>query len=232
MARKTTAARAKSKRAFRPTPRQRKQVRIMAEAGIMPVDIARTIINPNTGKPLNRKAFTEHFRDELVKRPVGRPTFEPTKEQRAQISMMVAYGATKGDMALMIINPATGQPIHKQTLETAFRRELDVGAAEANMRVAQTLLQKCVGRPAQYDQYGNLIRDEIKPETPAINFWMKCRMGWRDGMNLNVQTTNLDIKPEDLEGMTDAQIDALEIALGNLGRRLGADQDGEAPPAG
>lgn len=112
-------------------------------------------------------------------RPVGRPEFEPTEEQRHQVATMSGYGIPYAKICAVILNKQ-GNPIDTKTLMKWFRRELDVGMVNADVPVAETLFQKCVGRPAEYDQAGNCIREEVKPDTTALIWWTKCRMGWKE----------------------------------------------------
>lgn len=53
--------------------------------------------------------------------------------------------------------------ISDRTLRTRYRRELDTGATEANLRVAQSL-------------YNMAVRDKVPA---AAIWWTKARMGWR-----------------------------------------------------
>ena len=96
----------------------------------------------------------------------GRPPFVPTKDQRQQVEMMVAYGLTYEQTASLTINPKTGKGISTRTLQDKFKTELASGGAKAHALVAQSLFKK-----ATSDSHPNAV-------TAAI-WWTKARMGWR-----------------------------------------------------
>lgn len=64
-----------------------------------------------------------------------RPKLNPTPDQRKQVKSFAAFGIPHEDIAkvLGIKSP--------KTLRKHFRQELDLGAIEANARVAQTFLK-------------------------------------------------------------------------------------------
>jgi len=101
--------------------------------------------------------------------------FEPTAEQRGQVKAMVAYGIPLEKIAPLITDPETDRPIGGATLRRVFRHEIEIGEVEATAQVSQSLYHQAVGRPAQYDARGNLIRAEIKPDTQAMTLWLKLQ---------------------------------------------------------
>lgn len=113
------------------------------------------------------------------KQPGPKP-FEPTAEQRRQVALMAGFGLPQDQIALLVLNPDTGNPINEATLKLRFRHELDLGIAQANLAVAQSLHQMAVGRPVQYDEEGRLIRSELSPNPTSAIFWAKTRMRWRE----------------------------------------------------
>jgi hypothetical protein len=70
---------------------------------------------------------------------------------------MTGYGIRQEDQCALL-------RISRPTLEKHFRRELDTGATEANMRVVQSL-------------YTNATRNM---SVQAQIWWTKTRMGWKD----------------------------------------------------
>lgn len=93
-------------------------------------------------------------------RPKGYPAvnlFKPTDEQRRHVMTMTGLGITQEDMALML-------RIDPKTLAKHFRRELDTGMTEANVRVAQALFVNCTKNMS--------VQAQI--------WWTKTRMGWKD----------------------------------------------------
>lgn len=135
----------------------------------------------------------------------GRKHFVPTKEQRNLVSIWAACGMPQEFMRAQIVNPQTGEPINKRTLEKAFRQELDAGMANANALVAQSLFKKAVGNGAQ--------------SVTAAIFWMKCRAGWKpvEGMEL----TGKDGQPIATAGeLTPEQTGKIAARMIELGKDL------------
>jgi hypothetical protein len=64
-----------------------------------------------------------------------RPKLKPTQEQRSQVKSFAAFGIPHEDIAKVI---GIKSP---KTLRKHFRQELDLGAIEANARVAQALIK-------------------------------------------------------------------------------------------
>jgi hypothetical protein len=95
-----------------------------------------------------------------------RPKLNPTQEQRQMVKTMTAMGAKQEDIALRIgVRSA-------KTLRKHFRNELDRGASEANLSVAQALFKKT-----------------REGDIEAIIFWLKSRAGWRDRPEFDRNTT-------------------------------------------
>lgn len=109
--------------------------------------------------------------DEPLGKP-GRKPFEPTDDQRRTVTDMAAVGITQEQIALFL-------DIDDNTLRKHFRRELDIAALEANVKVAKSLYVKA-----------------ISGDIGAAVWWTKTRMGWKEkqdlqhsgGINLNVVT--------------------------------------------
>ena len=83
--------------------------------------------------------------------------FEPSEEQRRLVRVMVGFGVRQDDIA-------THLKIDVKTLRRHFRRELDRGMVEANLKVAQSLFAMATS--------GNNVAAAI--------FWMKARAGWSE----------------------------------------------------
>jgi hypothetical protein len=93
----------------------------------------------------------------------GRPSFDPTDEQRRQVEAMVGYGMPEAQIARLIHNPQTKRTIDEKTLRLHFRSEIDTGQVKANAAVAQSL-----------------HRMAINGVVAAAIFWAKTRMGWKE----------------------------------------------------
>lgn len=96
-------------------------------------------------------------------RDLRRGRFTPTKEHRAQVLAMTGYGIPQAEIAVML-------EIDNKTLRKYFRRELDTGMTEANVRVAKALWENAV----RHNHAGAQI------------WWTKARMGWKDAQDINV----------------------------------------------
>jgi hypothetical protein len=90
----------------------------------------------------------------------GRPSYEPTDKDRAQIRTMSGMGIPDYDIA-KVMNLST------PTIRKYFWTELESGHIEANAKVAQSLFKQATDPSGQ------------KSVTAAI-FWLKCRAGWRE----------------------------------------------------
>lgn len=82
--------------------------------------------------------------------------FQPTDDQRRQVLTMTGFGLRQDEIC-------TSLQIDKKTLHKYFRRELDTGMIEANVRVAQAL-------------YTNATKHN---NVTAQIWWTKTRMGWK-----------------------------------------------------
>jgi hypothetical protein len=86
-----------------------------------------------------------------------RPRLKPTDEQRRLVKSLAAMGTPHTDIARKI-------GVSPKTLRKYFRKELEMGAVEANYKVAQTLFQMA-----------------ISGEHPACTiFWVKTRNRFRE----------------------------------------------------
>lgn len=87
-----------------------------------------------------------------------RPKLNPTEEQRRKVKALSACGTPHDKIAEML---GIRSP---KTLRKHYRSELDLGALEANAKVASTLFQMATSG-----------------EHPTASmFWLKCRAGWTD----------------------------------------------------
>ena len=103
--------------------------------------------------------------------------YEPTDEQRRTVRAMAAFGVPQ---------TAVGKhfELDAKTLRKHFRRELDRGMVEANVKVAQSLFTMATS--------GSNVAAAI--------FWMKARAGWREKNDLEI--TGRDGKPLQMETQT------------------------------
>ncbi len=92
--------------------------------------------------------------------------FEPTGEQRNLVRAMSGFGVPQEDIA-------THLEIDAKTLRKHFRRELDRGTIDANVKVAQTLFNMAT----------------VEKNVAAAIFWMKARAGWREKHEIQVSVS-------------------------------------------
>jgi hypothetical protein len=90
----------------------------------------------------------------------GPKAFAFTDEQRRQVKMMAALGLSHDNIAKVIVDGG----IKRDTLCRHFRKELDQGKIEANLKVAKTAFDMATSGTS-----------------PAMTcFWLKTQAGWRE----------------------------------------------------
>ena len=94
-------------------------------------------------------------------------SFTPTDDQRRLVRALSGFGVPHDDISRIV-------KCSPPTLRKRFRDELDLGNAEANAKVAQTLYQ-------QATTPGNIA---------ATIFWLKARAGWREKQVMEVTAAN------------------------------------------
>ena len=87
-----------------------------------------------------------------------RPKLQPTEEDGKMVRLMAAIGIDQEQIAARI---GTKSP---KTLRKHFRKELDSGAVDANMKVGHTFFKMATSGE----------------HAAATIFWMKARLKWKD----------------------------------------------------
>jgi hypothetical protein len=139
-------------------------------------------------------------------------SFVPTKEQRAIIETMAAYGMPHEKIALAIQNPGTKRPITAKTLRKACDYELTVGQAKAHAAVADTLFKLATGGG-----------DWTKADVQALKWYTQSQMGFRPPAH----EVKHEISYLDMSKLADEQIRQLEAIL----IAAGIDTTGSVGPA-
>lgn len=135
---------------------------------------------------------------------MGRPAFEPTKEQRDNVRTLSGLGIPQEDICLLVKDKA-GKPISVDTLAKYFADEIKAGVTEANAKIA-----------------GRLFKSAMEGNTACMIFWLKTRARWSetpqklaitdaDGKDKPAAATLADLygimasaaKPEGAEGASD-----------------------------
>ena len=95
------------------------------------------------------------------------PPFEPTENHRNIVGLMAAFGIPQDRIRRCVINPRTGAPISKETLEKAFAEELQNGMAQMDLVCATAMAH------------------QIKAGNTTMMIWFsKNRWGWSDSMSV------------------------------------------------
>lgn len=95
-----------------------------------------------------------------------RPRFKPTDEQKRVVRQAVGFGMPQEQIATLITNPETSEPISPVTLRERFKPEISVGKAHADFNVATSLYKKA-------------INDKHPQSATCCIWWTKSKMGWR-----------------------------------------------------
>lgn len=115
-----------------------------------------------------------------------------TPSQRERVREMAQYGVPFKSICQHILNPNTGKPIDRSTLADSFRDELDAGMAIADHAIAKTSFMQAVGMPAEYDEAGKLLREEV-PAVPMMTKWLtQSRLGFKDTVVVENSVSALD----------------------------------------
>jgi len=124
---------------------------------------------------------------------------------RKRVESLVGYGFRQEDICKLIINPQTGEPISKPTLEKHFRKEIDTGSLVANALVAESMFQQATGRAkvvrVHDDGTQETVREPVKPNRTMGIWWSKARMGWSETRRI----TGKDGGPIQFEEKSDAR---------------------------
>lgn len=94
--------------------------------------------------------------------------FAPTAEQRGFVAAMVGVKMTWDEICLLVVNPRTGRPISKETLQRHFMQELADGKAKLKALVGRRFMEAIEAREAW-----------------ALQFALRHINGWKDS-DLNV----------------------------------------------
>ena len=121
----------------------------------------------------------------------GRPEFEPTDEQRKLVDQLAGYGIPEPDIAKLVINPQTKEPISPMTLRKHFREELDTGHVRANQTVAGALFKNATTGTETYP--GGIPTAQI--------FWLKTRGKgqWKDKQTIEVETPPSEMEEQEID---------------------------------
>lgn len=97
----------------------------------------------------------------------------PTPSSRRHVELLTAAGIQQTAIAGLL-------GISVPTLKAHYGEELSFGKEKMLGQVAVTLFQQAVGRAAEFNDAGEKVRSEIKPNLTAAIFIMKCQGGWKE----------------------------------------------------
>jgi len=106
----------------------------------------------------------------------GPKPFEPTEEQRKIVRLASAVGLPHDQIAQLL-------EISDGSLRTHFRKELDEGSIQANLKVAGNLMKIATAYPP------------VSGTVTAAIWWTKARMGWKE--TSRVENTGPNGEPKD-----------------------------------
>jgi hypothetical protein len=110
-----------------------------------------------------------------ARRGAGRPVskkFAPTADQRGNVEAMTGFGISQEEICRVTINPETGRPIDKKTLELHFADEIETGQIKANATVGRFIYATITGGPGGSNYEPGRIE--------LAKFWAARRMGWKE----------------------------------------------------
>jgi hypothetical protein len=95
------------------------------------------------------------------------------------------YGATLDDIACVM-------GISKDRIQKYYSKDLMAGRSTANTKIAQSIYTIGIGREAVFDEQGNEIKKELKPNLTALIFLAKIRLGWHE---VSIVEQTVGVKP-------------------------------------
>ena len=96
--------------------------------------------------------------------------FVPTEEQRQNVEAMTGFGIPQEEIARLIKNPETGEPIAETTLRLHFAEEVATGLAKVKANVGRFIYASIVGLP------GGITHEPSRAH--LAEFFADRRMGW------------------------------------------------------
>jgi hypothetical protein len=101
----------------------------------------------------------------------GQPPLAPTDEERVMVEKLSGLGLQQESIAAMIRDG-----IDTNTLRLHFKRELELGKAKANGKIAKTLFDKAVAG-----------------DTGSLIWWTKTQMRWAETQKHEIVHTGISI---------------------------------------
>ncbi len=127
---------------------------------------------------------------------------------------MAGYGIGEREIAVVI-------GIARETLRAHYPAELEMGQALAKVNLGRSVYDQAVGRPAEYNEQGKLLREEVKPDRSVAIFMAKARLGFKETDRRELTGPNggpIQVASLDLALLTDEEAVQLRALLAKAQR--------------
>lgn len=141
------------------------------------VEVARTgILKRNEGLSPNLRL--QHKNGQAVK-------YRANTTDANLVYTYAMFGASSEDICLIM-------GLEKNWLYSYYKKDLYAGRATANNKIAESIYGIAVGREAFFDEAGNEVRKEMKPNLTALIYLAKVRLGWHE---VSIVEQTVGVKP-------------------------------------
>ncbi|MCU0505464.1 MAG: hypothetical protein MUE82_06765 [Chloroflexi bacterium] len=119
----------------------------------------------------------------------GRRTHR-TPETREAVLRLLRAGNTREDSARFVdMDPVTMR--RWMHADASFRRAVEQAESQARVRAVTVVVDDAFGRPAVYDDRGNVIRAEVKPSVTSAMWYLERRdpLNWGRKVSVDIRAT-------------------------------------------
>lgn len=116
------------------------------------------------------------------------------------------------------------------TLRKYYGEAADQGFITANVNIGRSIYDQAVGRPAEYDSQGRLIREELAPDKSCAIFLSKARLGLRETAAMEISGPDggaININSLNLSSLTTEELRLLHGLLLKCQKRTGEGETGQ-----
>lgn len=147
-----------------------------------------------------------------ITRSRAHTAWRPTAKQREDVKAFAVAGYSQGEIAACL-------GVDVKTLREHCRDELDFSAMRTTARIAGNVIRAALGAPARLDANGNVLEDEVAPQSWALTFYLKTR-GKKLGWSERAEHAGKNGGPLELDysSLTDEELATLDRARAILGR--------------
>ena len=130
----------------------------------------------------------------------------PKPEVAERVKNFAAVGMKQEQIARL-------ERMDPKTLRKYYHDFWEDGYYQANANIGKSGYQLAVGRPAEYDDKGRLVREELKPDKSAAIFLMKARLGMSETQRVEHTGGAFDPAQLNLSALTDEEVRTLATLL-------------------